>query len=270
MYKAKLPLWLECPYITSRYSMGYGKSYQYEFYDWFDKLSKEEALKYNRVFPEPKYWKNEELGHMQYSNEHHSIVFWNDNGLPEYDLSLLKKEANAGKKIKYLFFFGHEVSKDNSITKSCFSQWWKSDFSIDEEEYTSMEQYMMAEKARLFGDEEILKEIMKCRQPKKIKALGREVLGFKDDIWSKCCYSIVLNGSYHKYLQNKELGHFLLSTKNKVLVEASPYDKIWGIAMSESDEHSKNPMKWKGQNLLGFALMEVRSELRRVCGNDSL
>ena len=97
-----------------------------------------------------------------------------------------------------------------------------------------------------------------------IKALGRKVEGFEQSVWDKYKYSIVLNGNYAKFIQNQDQLDFLLSTGDKVLVEASPYDTIWGIGMQETDPQVHNPFLWKGENLLGFALMEVRNELRRV------
>lgn len=129
---------------------------------------------------------------------------------------------------------------------------------------------MMSQKASLFGDSEIMQQILSCSDPKKIKALGRKVKGFDDAIWNKVKYSIVLNGNYHKFIQNPALKDFLLNTNDKILVEASPLDDVWGIRMAESDENAHNPLKWRGQNLLGFALMEVRDVLQKVCKNESL
>lgn len=123
----------------------------------------------------------------------------------------------------------------------------------------------MAEKARIFEDEEIRKQIFTETDPKTIKQLGRKIKNFNQEIWDKCKYSIILNGNYAKFLQNKELLDFLLSTGNKILVEASPYDTIWGVGMEEANPQINNPFLWKGQNLLGFALMEVRNELKRIC-----
>lgn len=111
---------------------------------------------------------------------------------------------------------------------------------------------------------------MNCREPKEIKALGRKVRGFDESVWNKVKYSIVLNGNFRKFTQNPKLREFLLSTGENILVEASPYDAIWGIRMSANNENAQNPMKWKGQNLLGFALMEVRDEIRRVWENAEL
>ena len=85
-----------------------------------------------------------------------------------------------------------------------------------------------------------------------------------------CMEQYMLLGNWHKFSQNRELREFLLSTGDSVLVEASPYDAIWGIRLAASSPEAQDPMKWRGQNLLGFALMEVRDELRRVTQNEML
>ena len=129
---------------------------------------------------------------------------------------------------------------------------------------------MMAAKAELFGDSEIQEQILKCSDPKQIKALGSKVRGFDQKVWDKFKYAIVLNGNWCKFSQNRDLREFLLSTGDGVLVEASPYDNIWVIRLAASSPEAQDPMKWRGQNLLGFALMEVRDELRRVTQNEML
>ena len=129
---------------------------------------------------------------------------------------------------------------------------------------------MMAGKAELFSDQEIREQILKCSDPKQIKALGRKVRRFDQKVWDKFKYAIVLNGNWCKFSQNRDLREFLLSTGDGVLVEASPYDNIWGIRLAASSPEAQDPMKWRGQNLLGFALMEVRDELRRVTQNEML
>lgn len=179
-----------------------------------------------------------------------------------YNLEKLRKEYNAGEKLKFLFFWGHQPSKDGSISKSCFSQWWKSDFLENMDLYCCTEQYMMAGKSKLFNDEEVFEEIMKCKDPKKIKSLGRRVKNFNEEKWNKAKIDIVFKGNYLKFTQNKDLKEFLLSTGNRIIVEVSPYDAVWGIKMSENDEFVNNPLKWKGENLLGFILMEVRDKIR--------
>ena len=91
-----------------------------------------------------------------------------------------------------------------------------------------------------------------------------------EEVWNQFKYTIVLLGNWHKFNQNRDLQSFLLSTGDKVLVEASPYDTIWGIGLEENCTESQDPMLWRGQNLLGFALMEVRDELRRVTQNEGI
>lgn len=144
------------------------------------------------------------------------------------------------------------------------------DFWSIADTYLCMEQYMMAAKAELFGDGKIRDQILKCSDPRQIKALGRKVRGFDQRVWDRFKYAIVLGGNWYKFSQNRDLREFLLSTGDSVLVEASPYDSIWGIRLSSSSPGAQDPMKWRGQNLLGFALMEVRDELRRVTQNEML
>jgi len=98
--------------------------------------------------------------------------------------------------------------------------------------------------------------------PNQAKSLGRKVKNFDPKIWDEHKYEIVKQGNLLKFSQNEKFKTFLLATNNKILVEGSPYDKIWGIGMLESDSRAENPLLWNGENLLGFALMEVREELK--------
>lgn len=280
------PLWLAYPHID-RYSigwrMGVGEDYKYKFWDWFEnKLSKSEQSEYMEMFPEPKSWYgfweenlNDEfdstkVDELCFFHNDLCLPFWRENGKAQFDLEWLKNQCYNGEKLEYLLFWGHKPSKDKQITKSCFSQWWLSDFSEGADKYCCMEQYMMAGKARLFGDKEILEKIMTSTEPNTIKSLGRKIHGFDEEIWSKAKYSIVLNGNYLKFSQNRQLMNFLIKTGDSIIAEASPYDGIWGIRMSANDERAKDPFKWQGSNLLGFALMEVREELNRVYKNENM
>ena len=164
---------------------------------------------------------------------------------------------------KFLFFWGHQPSKDGIITKTCFSQWWESAFVVEGIEYNSAEHWMMAKKALLFDDETIFKKIIEVKSPAEAKKLGREVQNYNDEIWLKKRYQIVKEGNFHKFSQHHDLKEFLLNTKDRILVEASPVDAIWGIGMASDHQDINNPKKWRGLNLLGFALMEVRDELRK-------
>ena len=165
---------------------------------------------------------------------------------------------NQGNQAKYLCFWGHQPNKDGSIGKTCFSQWYEASFEIDGLEYKTAEHYMMVEKARLFKDDNLLPQILAASHPGEAKKLGRQIKGFNDETWLKQRSQIVVRGNIGKFSQNKLLKEFLLNTGERVLVEASPRDRIWGIGLGANNPDVENPYKWRGLNLLGFALMEVR------------
>lgn len=178
-----------------------------------------------------------------------------------YNVEDLKKAYNAGQRMKFLFFWKPTPAADGHICESCLGQWWESRFEADGVEYTYAEQYMMAEKARMFGDEAMLEKIMGAVYPKEMKAYGRAVQGFDKETWDKACYAVVKRGNAAKFSQDLALWAFLKGTKGRILVEASPRDRIWGIGMGRSAPDATDPLKWRGTNLLGFALTEVRDEL---------
>ncbi|MGK0291262.1 MAG: ribA/ribD-fused uncharacterized protein [bacterium] len=165
-------------------------------------------------------------------------------------------------RVKYVFFWGHTPPHDRSTNKSCFSQWFEASFEVDGIFYRTAEHFMMAKKAELFNDQENLQKILNAKHPKAAKRLGRKVKDFSAEIWDQNCFDFVVQGNLAKFSQNKQLKDFLLSTKNRVLVEASSYDKIWGIGLQEDHPHAESPEKWQGLNLLGFALMKVRRLLQ--------
>jgi ribA/ribD-fused uncharacterized protein len=178
-----------------------------------------------------------------------------------FDRDTLLAKVRQGFQLKYLFFWGHQARKDGKIGKQCFSQWWPSPFEIAGIVYPTAEHYMMAEKARLFGDHETCEKILSASRPDVAKKLGRTVQGFDEQVWSQHCFAIVVQGNEAKFRQNEDLKEFLLETKDRILVEASPVDRIWGIGLAEDDPNAAHPEKWRGFNLLGFALMKVRSRL---------
>jgi len=177
-----------------------------------------------------------------------------------YSITELLKKGQIDRK-EFLFFWGHQPGRDGSIIKTCLSQWWPASFTENDLKYATAEHYMMAEKARLFGDESIRAKILTKTSPKDVKDLGRQISNFDSEIWDKEKKAIVVKGNYLKFSQNAELKQFLLTTGNKILVEASPVDKIWGIGLAENHPDALSPHAWKGENLLGFALMEVRDRL---------
>ena len=176
----------------------------------------------------------------------------------KYDIKDIAPES------KFLFFWGHQPSNEGIITKACFSQWWVSPFVVNGITYKTAEHWMMVKKAELFNDNEISEKIIQVNSPAEAKKLGREVRNYVDSVWLENRYEIVKQGSFHKFNQNSLLKEFLVNTKERVLVEASPVDSIWGIGMASDHKDTHNPAKWRGMNLLGFALMEVRDVLRGI------
>ena len=163
--------------------------------------------------------------------------------------------------VEYLFFWGHQSNK-NKITKSCLSQWFESSFIVNDLIYATAEHFMMYQKAILFGDMTVANKILTATTPNDAKKLGRDISNFDDEIWNKYRFDIVVQANLHKFSQHSELNSFLLSTNDLILVEASPVDKIWGIGIAADHPDAKNPIKWQGLNLLGYALMVVREKLR--------
>lgn len=161
---------------------------------------------------------------------------------------------------KYFFFWGHTQKNKNKIDKSCLSQWFEREFKVDGLTYRNAEQYMMAKKALLFEDEDTFYKIMDETNVKRIKSLGREVKNFNVEIWEDACEHYVYAANLAKFEQNEDLKEFLLSTEG-IIVEASPYDKIWGIGLSADDKRSLTQSTWNGKNKLGFILTEVRKKL---------
>jgi ribA/ribD-fused uncharacterized protein len=142
------------------------------------------------------------------------------------------------------------------------SQWAQSPFKDQNgNSYNCCEQYMMAEKARIFGDNESLKKIMSTISPKDQKSLGRKVKGFNEKIWNTYSTLVVYEGNLLKFSQNPEFREELIKTQDTILVEASPYDKIWGISLREDDPRALNMETWQGENRLGFILTKIRDNI---------
>ena len=162
---------------------------------------------------------------------------------------------------KYIFFYGH---KPNALGVHIFSQWYPVTFTETLNEttftYNNAEQYMMAHKALLFDDDFYFNKIMTATDPGDIKKYGRLIRDFNEHTWNQHKFDIVTNGNRLKFGQNPTLMERLLQTGSKILVEASPYDKVWGIGLSKEDAVKTPANKWPGQNLLGKALMVVREE----------
>lgn len=185
----------------------------------------------------------------------------NDVNTPIVDMPSLLAHIAQGWQPKYLFFWGHQPRHIGRIGQECLSQWYDASFIVDGIHYATAEHFMMAEKARLFADTQTCAQILAASHPDVAKKLGRVVQNFDEAVWQQHRFGIVVNGNQAKFTQNHRLQDFLLHTGERVLVEASPFDTIWGIGLAEADAHIAEPTSWHGLNLLGFALMQVRSWL---------
>ena len=179
------------------------------------------------------------------------------------DVESVRAAVAGGRRLSYLFFWGHRAPADATVGKWCLSQWWPAPFVIDGRRFATAEHFMMAEKARLFGDREAEAAVLRSTEPSEAKAIGRRVRGFDEQAWADARRSIVLAGNSAKFHQHPALGAFLAAIREDVIVEASPTDTVWGIGLRETDPAARDPRRWRGINLLGFALMAVRDELRQ-------
>lgn len=179
-----------------------------------------------------------------------------------YNLEKLIQQYELGQNLEFIFFWGHTSKNNLNTGPFCLSQWFPSSFCVNEKTYLTAEHWMMAEKARLFNDFEIAEKILQTEKASLVKEFGRQIKSFSEEIWKENRYQIVVKGNYYKFIHNQELKNFLLSTGDKIIVEASPMDNIWGIGLAKDSLEVENPNKWKGLNLLGFALMEVRDRIR--------
>ena len=151
----------------------------------------------------------------------------------------------------------HNPDEENGY----LSNWYLSKFTVNDVEFSSMEQYMMYRKANCFGDKSIAAQILATDDVAEIKALGRLVSGYDDNYWSGIRQIVVYEGLLAKFSQNEDLKQQLKNTETAVLAECAVRDRIWGIGLSMKDPNRLDRMRWQGQNLLGYTLMMVRSRL---------
>ena len=178
----------------------------------------------------------------------------------KYNIETIKQIVRERPETAIIYFWGH-TPNPKKITAACLSQWYDCCFEVDGVQYHTTEQYMMASKAKLFGDNEVYNEIMTANNPYDYKKLGRKVRNFEPEPWDARKSEIVVEGNKSKFGQNPDIKEFLLSTGDAILVEASPFDKIWGIGLDRETAMKGTVEQWQGENLLGCALMEVRDYL---------
>ena len=177
------------------------------------------------------------------------------------DRADLVRRQMAGESFNWLFFWGHTPKVVGRVDAACLSQWYPAPFEHEGVRYATAEHFMMAEKARLFDDREALERVLVAKSPAEAKAIGREVRHYVDSVWARRRFDSVVSGNVAKFDSSDELREFLLSTGQRILVEAAPRDTVWGIGLGRDNPKAQDPSRWRGLNLLGFALMEARSIL---------
>ena len=183
------------------------------------------------------------------------------------DLESLRRAVAGGASFRYRYFWGHTPRPDGKLSDAIFSQWWPCRFQVDGQAYASAEQFMMAAKARRFGDAEALAKILATRDPAECKKLGRSVRDFNENVWAAERLDLVTQGNVAKFGQQPSYRDYLLATGDEVLVEAAPRDMIWGIGLGRDHPKAADPRMWRGKNLLGFALIKAREALRSAGGS---
>ena len=261
------PLWLMYPYIgqsSAGWRFGYGAEYKWDLTNWLKELSAEDAATWEQMFPPPVFWQ-EDASAMSGSTAWISvgeseIPIWSNR----YNILNLQSKEDSTK--EYAFFLLRR-DEEKKLPSDCFNRWYESKFSIETREYWCAEQYVLAQKACIFEDAETFKNVLAAKSTHQISDLVRQVKNFDKVKWNQIAIPVLIYANYQKFIQDHSLLKNLLDTGDQILVQASPNDCIWGNGLSEDDPSAKNPNAWRGQNLLGFALMTVREELRRVCAN---
>jgi ribA/ribD-fused uncharacterized protein len=162
------------------------------------------------------------------------------------------QSANYYETDTHVFFYG-----------SCYSQWAMRNIQIGSLTYNCAEQYMMSQKAKLFEDDHACHMIMMSEDPAEQKAWGKKVKNFNQEKWEEVCRGVVYAANYAKFTQHHDWRLQLLMTGDKVIVEASPTDRIWGVGLSALDLRIRDPENWRGDNWLGEAIMQVREQIRK-------
>jgi len=176
------------------------------------------------------------------------------------DKAALLIALGQGQEFDYLPFWGPEL-RAGCLSPGVFCQWYEAPFVLDEVRYPTCEHYMMAQKAYLFGDMVVQRQILATRQPAQAKLLGRQVRGFDEARWRGEREAVVWRANLAKFSQHPALGDYLIGSGAAVLVEASPHDRVWGCGLAADHPNIRNPFAWPGLNLLGFGLMRVRAAL---------
>lgn len=171
-----------------------------------------------------------------------------------------------------------ELTINNRICKAIYfhkpeepygflSNWYPSTFELDGLTFSSVEQYIMYKKCMQFGDREAANAVMATHSPAKQQAIARKAKGYNDVVWKGLRQPVAMRGLFEKFKQSPNLLEQLLETRDSYLVECAVSDRSWACGISLYDDARFNLANWKGSNILGFALMEVREML--ACSTSS-
>ena len=142
------------------------------------------------------------------------------------------------------------------------SNWYLSSFELDGIHFSSCEQYIMYRKCMIFGDQASADAVLSTDDTETQQSIGKTAKGFIPAVWDGMKQPLLMRGLYAKFTQNEDLKQLLLETGDTYLVECAASDHIWACGRKLTDDRRFDITKWNGQNLLGFALMEVRSALK--------
>ena len=177
--------------------------------------------------------------------------------LPQIELwNLFWTKLKSSMQADYVFFC--KINQPNGY----LSNWWAAPFEFDGVRYPTTEHFMMYQKALMMGDHAVAEQVLMATSPAQVKALGRKVKNFNPRLWDDQKFDIVLQGNLAKFRAYPDLLNRLLATGDSIIAEAADYDRVWGIGLSAGDARARDPAQWRGQNLLGKVLMEVRRRLR--------
>lgn len=278
------PLWLRFP-KTERHSSDWLSddldAYVKQFNQWYATLTVEARQKYQNMFPEPKVWHgyyalwdnqlgNDEIAFQPYQKPEHwqnAITLWSDLATAKYDLAVFQKQIELGKHFRY-FYFDERLLDDmhGNQTPAYFSPHFFTPISDYHADYANLDQYIVGQKMAIFepkDGESIRDKIALLRTAEDVQRANEKIKNFNQAIWNIHEYSVLLNGNYQKFHQNEKLRDLLLATHHQILVYATD-DLHLGVGLHQGEQQILDPLQWRGKNLLGFALMEVRDELARV------
>lgn len=181
---------------------------------------------------------------------------------------ILKKNRQVDKKMAEKLYIGNREEEAYFFYRpnepyGCFSNWYKSPFTVNGIRFNTAEQYIMYQKCIIFGDKEAAADMLAANSPREQKAIGRRARGYIHKVWEGIRQMVAVKGLYAKFSQNEDLKKILLATGNAYIVETTENDRIWACGLSLDDNNRFYADRWHGQNILGFALMEVRDILKR-------